>query len=371
MAKNVAFVLDIGSSKITVMAGGKGLNNTLTAYAKSSINYSGFSDGKFFEEEKLEAVIGRAIENIELTAKLNIKELTVSVPSEFCISKNKKITVSFNSNKKLTPSLIDEVYSMASEIVENHTLVTIAPIYHILDDKRKVIEIKSNMKTSKMTAFVNTIYIENEFIKNMNRWLSNLGIQKVNYVCSIYCEALYLFNQEALTGNAILIDVGYLTTAVAVKKGKGLIQMHSFSLGGGHIMGDLAECLHLTVKQAEKLKRRIVLSLKTSPSDFYEVDDDELCSVKKIKAQLANQIVVERLDMFVSLLAKCLESCLKNQEMPVFLTGGGIFYIKGAREYISAKLGTNVELIKPAQVEFNRPDDASTASVLAFALKLL
>lgn len=369
MTKNVAVVLDIGSSKITALVGGKGLNNILTIYAKSSVNYSGFSDGEFFEEEKLESIIGQVLENIETIAKLNVKELTVSVPSEFCISKNKKITVSFNGNKKLTSALVDEIYSKAAEDIENHTLTTIAPIYHILDDKKKIVDIKPINKTSKLTCYVNAIYIENDFINLMNECLSNLGIQKVKYVCSAYCEALYLFNQE--NRNAILIDIGYLTTVVAIKKGKGLIQMNSFSLGGGHIMGDLAECLNLSVKQAESLKRRIVLSLKTSPADFYEIENNELCNTKKINAKLANQIVIERLDMFVFLLSKVLSNCIKNQQMPVCLTGGGIFYIKGAREYISAKLGCNIELIKPAQVEFNRPENSSTVGVLACALKLL
>lgn len=370
MAKNVAVVLDIGSSAITALAGGKGLNNILAVYSKSSTNYSGFSDGKFFEEEKLEAIIGQTLKNLESDSKFNIKEITIGVPSEFCISKNKKISVGFNVYKKLSPVILDEIYSKATEEIENYTLTTIAPIYHILDDGKKIVTVKPNSKASKLTCFVNAIYVESNFIKNMNLWLSNLGIQKVNYVCSIYAETLYLFNQKQIE-NAILVDIGYLTTTVAIKMGKGLVRMNSFSLGGGHIMADIVEGLNLTVNQAENLKRRVVLSLKTSPTDVYEIFDNKYCNIKKIKAEPANQIVSERLDMFASFLKKCLDDCKEISQFPIFLTGGGVSYIKGAREYISEKLGRYIMLIKPEQVEFDRPENSSTAGVLAYALKLI
>ena len=369
MAKNVAVVLDIGSSAITALVGKKRLNNILAIYSKSNVDYSGFSEGKFFEEEKLEKIISQALKNVKSDLKFNIKEITIGVPSEFCISKNKKISVAFNGYTKLSTIILNKIYSKAVEELDNYTLTTVVPIYHILDDKKKIITIKPNLKALKLTCLVNAIYVENNFIKNMNLRLSNLGIQKVNYVSSIYAEALYLFNQKQIE-NAILVDIGYLTTSVVIKKGKGLLQMNSFSLGGGHIMADIVEGLNLTVNQAESLKKRIVLSLKTSPTDVYEIFDNKNCNVKKFKAELVDKIVFERLDMFVSFLKKCLNDYIEKQQFPIFLTGGGISYIKGAREYISDKLGDYLKLIKPEQVEFNRPENSSIAGVLAYALKL-
>lgn len=366
MAKNIASVLEIGSSKISVLVGTEGTNHTFVIYGKSDVDYSGFSNGEFFEEEKLEDVIGKAIENVELATKLTVKELTVGVPAEFCVSTTKKVNITFVSRKKLTKELVQEIYDNAYEEIPEYTLVAIQPIYNILDDGKRLIKIE-NEKTSKITAFVNTIYIKSKFIEMFNSKLTNLGIVKVNYVCSALTEALYLLCQDELLTNAMLIDIGYLTTSVAVAKGGGLVELCSFSLGGGHIMGDLAECLNITFKEAEELKRKIVLSLQPTANDFYEIQS--LGKTKQIFTKLANEIVADRLDMFCSCINTCLKKCQSDEYMPIYLTGGGVSYMKGAKDFISKKIGHNIGLISPPLAEFNKPHLSSLISLLAFAIK--
>ena len=200
-----------------------------------------------------------------------------------------------------------------------------------------------------------------------NSKLSNLGIVKVNYVCSALTEALYLLCQDELVNNAMLIDIGYLTTSVSVAKGCGLTNLFSFSLGGGHIMGDLAECLNISIKEAEELKRKIVLSLQPSANDFYEIQG--LGKTKQIFTKLANEIVSDRLDMICSCINKCLKSCQSDEYMPIYLTGGGVSYMKGAKDYISKQIGYNVGLISPPLAEFNKPHLSSLISLLAYAIK--
>ncbi|MDD2227381.1 MAG: cell division FtsA domain-containing protein [Clostridia bacterium] len=367
MSKNVAFVLDIGSSKITALAGGAGINDNFLIFGRSSIPYSGFSDGSFFEEEKLEEKISQAIEDVELASNISTKKITLAVPSEFCISKNKKITIDFNTLKRLTEDFVKQICAKACEEIDGQTLIGVYPIYCILDDGNKITDLKYSPKTTKLFCFFNAIYADSNFVTKMNEILSLLGIQKVHYVCSIYCETQYLINPEKIAGNTLLIDIGYLTTGVAVAKNKGLLKLNSFSLGGGHIMGDLAQCLNIPIKQAENLKRKIVVSVRPSASDMYEIEDTE---PKKVYANVANQIVSERLDMFATFISKCIKPCFeKGTILSAFLTGGGISYIKGAREYLSGRLGVNLELAEPAQVPFDRPIFSSEISVLDYALK--
>ena len=62
--KDVA-ILDIGSSKLTVLVGGHGINNIFNIKGKGEAFYSGFSDGEFLEPEKLADTIKRAINEAE------------------------------------------------------------------------------------------------------------------------------------------------------------------------------------------------------------------------------------------------------------------------------------------------------------------
>ena len=46
-------ILDFGSEKITLMVGGKDVNNSLNIKASYATNYDGFVDGEFLSPDKL------------------------------------------------------------------------------------------------------------------------------------------------------------------------------------------------------------------------------------------------------------------------------------------------------------------------------
>lgn len=364
MIKKLTSVLDIGSSKLTVLTGAEGTNKNFIIYGKSDIDYSGFADGEFFEPDTLQEKIGKAIENVELATKFSIKELTVGVPSEFCYSTTKKINVTFATRKKLTKELIDEIYGSSLEHNDAYTPISIKPIYNILDNGKKLINV-SNQKSTKITSFVNVIYARNEFVELFNKALAGLGILKVNYVCSALCEINYLLGE--LPTEAMIIDIGYLTTSVAVAKGAGLLNLFSFSQGGAHIMSDLAECLNITYKEAEDLKRSVILTLQPTTNDYYETSN--VGKTRKIVTKIANEIVCDRLDTIAYTINACLEKCDIQDYMTIYLTGGGISQIKGAKDFLSEKIGQNIGLISPQIAEFSKPYHSSPISLLVCAIR--
>lgn len=368
MNKEVNAVMDMGSSEIRVLLGASATNGSFVVYGESSVPYSGFSDGEFFEPERLECLIGKAIENLEIKTQYSIKELTVGIPAEFCVCKNRKITVTFPSRRKLNDILIDEIYASGVEKIEDHTLITTEPIYNILDDGRKLVNVCGH-KTSKLSTLISTIYANNYFIELLNDCFSKLGIVKVSYVCTAFAEQSYFFPPNSVVGSVALVDIGYLSSEVSVIRGAGLTNLVSFSMGGAHIMADLAECLELTLKEAEELKRTVILSLDASPQDIYQVDGPIPASKKTVFAKVANQIVFDRLDDMAFMIKKALEDVPRDEYLPIYLTGGGISYIKGAREYLSGILGQSIELISPQIVGYNKPHNSAILSILAHVLK--
>ena len=368
VAKSYVSVLDIGSSRVSVLVGTSGINSTFIIKGQGEASYAGFGEGEFYEPEKLGSVISAALTRAEENAGFAIRHLYVGIPAEFCNCVCKTISSNFAVRKKITEDVLSEHYEKSYEDKDGQTLISCNAIYNILDDGKRALN-PVGCKTTKITSMVSLIYAEDSVITSINKILQTLGIERVTYVSSSLCEAKYVLEPENRTGAGMLIDIGYITSSVAVVRGEGLLMLNSFSLGGGHIMADLAECLNISFSDAEQLKRKIVLSLSPSEKDYYEIPGAG--ATKQIPIKMANEIVMARLDMICTCIQKCIS--LYAQEtadyIPLFLTGGGVCYIKGAKDYIAKRLGRNIELAFPPLPELNKPSYSSILGLLSHAIK--
>lgn len=74
--------------------------------------------------------------------------------------------------------------------------------------------------------------------------------------------------------------------------------------------------------------------------------------------------------MIAGYIQKCLDRCEFEypEYIPIYLTGGGMNYIKGVRDYLSRRLGRRVELVAPNLPHISRPDYSSEVGLLELAL---
>ena len=80
--KEVA-VLDIGSYKITVIVGERGVNNTFNIKGTGEVEYTGFSAGEFFEPDDVKKAIAMAVANAEMGAHTKIQHIYVGVLEQY------------------------------------------------------------------------------------------------------------------------------------------------------------------------------------------------------------------------------------------------------------------------------------------------
>jgi cell division ATPase FtsA len=191
---------------------------------------------------------------------------------------------------------------------------------------------------------------------------------KTEYVSSSLAEAMYLFEPERRDRTVVLCDVGYITTSFSIIVGDGVIYQKSFSYGGGHIAGNLAEVLDIDFDIAEKLKRKVNLGNTAKEDESYSVidgDKEYLFPVKKV-----NEIVLYSLDE----LCENIDLCVKGFEeplpdyIPLSLTGGGVTFIRGYREHMSNRLGMVIEPLAPNLPYMNKPTQSSYLALLDMAL---
>lgn len=371
MPKKYAAIMDVASSKITVFVGSLGVNNTFFIHGKGQSEYAGFLNGEFLESEKLELAMGLAISNAEASSGLKINSLYIGVPSEFsfvnCFESsenyNKKTTINENELLKLTTNITE------NNIIQGKTIISCTPIWYMLDDNRKIFSVPYKARTSRIKVQLSLVYVENSFIKLINLILSKLNIKSVEYISTPLSEAKYLLSKFERDKKAIIIDSDYISTSVIEVWGNGLMALNTFSIGGGHITADLAEAFNLSFSSAENFKKDIILSINSKRTDYYEVNAED--KILSVPINSANEIVLSRINMIGNIIKKCLKNNKEqNSEInSVYLTGSGLSYINGSREYLAKCLGMEVNLLTPSMPSMAKPNFSSSLSVLYVALK--
>lgn len=355
--KKSVFVVDIGSLKLSMLYG-TCQNGKAVVLGQSEVSYEGYMDGEFLDEDSLKSHIQNLVSAIEVNCGVSVKALTVSVPAEFSYSLTKKVNVTFASQTKITEEILDEIYASAVENIDGYYPLSTQPIVTTLGDGKKVIS-ALNHKTLRLTAQVNVIYAKQTFIKLLNQVFASIGISSVKYVSAPLVTNQICFKNTAQS--VCVLDVGYLSTTLTVFKGKGLEHVFCFSMGGGQIEVDLMDNFALTLKEARELKRNIVLSLNTLNAEFYETSN--LGKTRKILTHSANEVVKNRLEELAFVVNECLKKVEAPEYLTIYLTGGGISQIQGAKQYLENSLNRNVQLLTSDFLGFNKPFQTSLISL--------
>jgi len=369
MVKKDTAIIDFGSATITVIVGERGVNRTFRIRGKGSADYAGFQNGEFLEESEVRNAVAFALANCETESGLKISEIYVGVPGEFTSVVCRDTMISFPRKRRIGDAELRELYQSSNIFKKHptHSVINQCPVYFTLEDGRRVIEPR-NMASSKLRGLISFVLAENNFIDFVDRILSQLGVRRLGFISSCLAETMFLFDGAVRDRYVLLIDSGYITTSVMLGRGDALLSLSSFSMGGGHISGDLAQCLKIPFAEAESLKRKLVLSWNPGEEDTYEVQGREF--INPYSATAANEIANDRVEMIASYIQKCIDRFDFEfpDYLPLYLTGGGLNYIKGITGVLSKRLGRRVELVAPPLPNAARPDFSSEIGLLDFAL---
>ena len=369
MQKKEIAILDFGSEKLTVVVGSKDVNNTFVIRGKGESDYAGFLDGEFLEPEKLKIAMGVAISNAEEDANTEIHKLYIGVPAEFCYCVCKNVSQTYDKSKVISAKDVDELFAQGNNFgdIQSHIVINKSPIYYNIDGDTQVLSPIGKF-AQKLSASISFVMAENNFIQLINGFLYDLDITSCEYLSSTLAQSLFLLDEETRDGYAILVDCGYITTSACLVKGEGMLTLSSFSQGGGHITGDLSTCLKIPFSDAETLKRKIVLNIDPKENDSYEMVINS--QPVPISSKIANAIVESRVEVIAKGVIKCMSIWQYEYPdyIPIYLTGGGLSYLKGAKDLIAKMTGRNVEILSSPTTQYNKPHLTSAISLLNLAI---
>ena len=370
MLKDCLAVLEIGTSKISLIIGEKSVNGTFALRAKETEDYYAFYDGEFADvkilEGKIKALFKRAIDNSELS---QITRVFVGVPGEFhkVISKNYRIT--FNKFKTVGINELKTLYELGFDATDcEYTLIHRSAVYYVVDNIKTHKPI--GKKCSSLGARLSYSMVSNNYKEVVSGILTNIGVKTIQFISEDFAESQYLFTEQQFDDCKILIDIGSATTSLSISCGEGLLYSSAFPLGGGLITAYLSEKFLCEFEIAEVLKRKLNLGLRDNYTATYLVDDKSVGDYA-FSRNRANEVAKELLDSLAEKIDRAISACNLNvpSDVETYFTGGGICMVRGAVEYISSRLGVLPKTVVPNQPHYGKPNYSAKLSLLHVAHK--
>lgn len=363
MLNRLKFILDIGTSKISLLAVSR-LGKTDHIVAESTVLFDGFMDGEFLSPNELETAFSNLIEDMKAKTRKPISAITIGVPSEFCVCVCKRITRKFVSPHKISESEIAELYesNLGFGDSNEYLVINYSPMQFMLDDDVKTMSPVGKV-TSNLTLDASFVLAKKSFIDLMMEKFNKIGISNIDFISTALAQATLCAKIENITSPIIVVDVGHISTSVAVLKGEGLALLSSFSMGGGHISSDIMQVLGMSFKDAEMVKRKVILTIESEHNDYYEV-----CfkgNLVKAPIHITNQIVKSRIEMIAKVLSDILSIDQVFSSLPIYITGDGINWFKGARTIVRDV--TNHE-VKEFKLPFDNSKEKYQTSKLGLAM---
>ena len=368
MRKKTVTILDIGSSGITAAAAESGPNDTFVIKGFARQSYEGFYEGEFLDKAGTEAAVRACLKGVFANLKPDLETVYVGVPGEFTTVVIKDHQISFERPRRIGEAELNKLYDSAYELrSKRYTIINRSGVDFVLDDARRVADPVGEVSRS-LRGELSYVLCDKNFVDFFTPVLQKNGVENVEYVSSALAEALYLFRPEVRDRSALLLDVGYITTSFSVVQGDAIIYQKGFAYGGGNIAALLTEFFDIEPDIAEKLKRKVNLSVDGEGESYKIIDGDKEYS---FPADKVNELVFESLDELCENVQYCLTDSRFSipEYVPLSLTGGGVSLIRGAKERIAGRLNLVTETLSPALPNMNRPTDSSLAALMSISLR--
>lgn len=363
MNKHEAAIMSIDSSSITVAVGSRSVNNTFKISCVGETAYDGYTDGEFIEPRKLSDAVSEALGAIK-NVQNPLGKIFVGVPTDFLECIVKDVNLSFGRPKTVKPADVNRLFDEGGVNIPDYMLINRSPIFFDIDGLKSLKYPET--KVSNISARVSYIYVKKIFIELFNAILDIEGFSDIRYLGSPLCQYLYLIEDKSADKKSVILDIGHISSGIICAQGEGLTSIQNFSAGSGFLTLMLMEGLQISYKQAEGLKQQLVLTLDPSESERYIIDEFSAA----VSATKANEVAIEGLYNMAESVAENIQKIgVKFDEFTsVFMTGGEICHMRGAKDIFEKVLGTNIEILKPHVPMLDKPQFSQIVGLLDLAL---
>lgn len=363
--KITASAIEFGTSKIVTLVGEGNGNNPAELLGAGTVNYDGFMDGKWnMPDDAIDDCIRRSIQQAEHAAQVSIKEIYAGVPGEFIRVELNEVELDISeSGRRITVDDVDQIMHDALDFdIRGGEVIHRSPAWFSVDDKRTMEPV--GLKGSKLRCMATFIVADTNFMQDVTARLTSMGLEVKEFFCASLGEALMLIPPDERDKQAVLIDVGYLSTEIMAVEGDALVFHKVLPVGGGHVTADLAFGLECNMMVAEQVKRKFMFGRQQAGGNMEATNEEgETVSFDRDFVQL---IVEARVDEMSEMIQETLSTVglMLSSRNTFYLTGGGLAMMRGGREHLANALERSVKAPLPLAAKLNSPMYSSSLGLL-------
>jgi len=321
--------LEIGTSKICVVAGEINAANALNIIGLGQARSRGVRKGEIAEPALVEEDVRKAIDEAEQMANVEIRSVYLGVTGNHIRGfSNHGVHPVASADREITEEDVQDVVKNAKAInlpVENSVIHAIRQHFQV-DSQTGIIN-PVGMFGAKVEVDVHVVHGRVNRLKNSIAVVKGLQLEVEEVVFNGLASSLCLLSNEQKELGSLVIDIGAGTTDFAVYSDGIIKHTGVLAVGGDHVSNDLAYGLKVPLGRAEKLKVEHGAAILESGVRGRTIDLPGQLGLpsKTINLEHLHRIMVLRLEEIFELIETEISQLgwLEHLRAGVFLCGGG------------------------------------------------
>ena len=320
--KEFIVAIELGSSKMTGIAGQKNLDGSITVLAVVKEDSTAFiRKGYVYNIDKTAQCLTNIIKKLETQLKTEILQVYVGVGGQSIRSVRNIVTKDLPADTRITQEMVIELMDANRNMSYQDQEILDAAVQEYRVDSQFQLDPVGIQATRLEGNFLN-ILERKAFYRNLNKCFEVAGINVSEmYLAPLALADSVLTEAERRSGCA-LVDIGYDTTTVSVYSKNILRHLAVIPLGSNNITKDIAT-LQMEESDAEKMK----LKYGSAFTDNNDIDNNIKYSIdaeRQVESRKFIEIVEGRIEEIIENVWYQIPSDYYDKLLGgIILTGGG------------------------------------------------
>lgn len=360
----IKFILDVGNSKIKMLAGElSNYGEKLRVLKYVEVPSRGIRKNVIENQIYLSESIYDAVKEMETATGLEVKKVILGIGGTNIYSRTKNIKLTFDEEKVITKDHITEIFLTAEkELKQKSEQVLESEIYNIRVNNSGIIKNPVGVTGREIQADVHLIFINENEVEELTEVVNRAKLEVDSIVLNSYASAKATLMEEDKTMGVALIDIGEGTTDIIIYKNNKLIYAKSLPLGGMHYVSDLEYIFNIQKSDAQEIVKQIS-DFKDKQEFNFPVNGNKYISIGNIR-----KVIDARTGDLVTFIKKAIEESGFTGYLGkgIYLTGGAT-KMDEIFEGVKSNLGYSVKRVTPiplAGLEDVKPEMAVVVGIL-------